>query len=380
VAYAVFAWHIYAFGLIVILLVSPPIISHFESKTVLGVMDKLLVTSIALTLALVPTPAHANAGLPMLVVVWPTMWVLLLPIVLVEAAVAMKVLSLDFLYAAQIAGIANLVSTLVGLPITWFLLLIVELKVGKGGGAYGIDTLKGRLLSTTLQSPWLLPYKERWLVPAAALFLCIPFFFMSVGSEFVSARWFAQNRFPLTELLKWSWVANGLSYGMIACVLVFMLLQALRNGTASPNRDETKDRGLFPGFVSGMLLVVAVFGAGLASFVVRLLGGPPKNTGTADDKLLFRAMELHCSFCAKPQSLTKKTIGGPGVYICDACVEKAASLISNREVLSSQEGKTSCEFCGQVRRGRDLAGFSNRSICRDCIQLSQEIIREELGN
>lgn len=343
-------------------------------------MDKLLVTFVVLALTIMPTPAHANAGLPMLVVVWPTMWVLFLPIVLVEAAVAMKVLSIDFVHAAQIAGVANLVSTLVGLPITWVLLLIVELKVGKGGGAYGIDTLKGRLLSTTLQSPWLLPYKERWLVPAAALFLCIPFFFMSVGSEFVSARWFAQNRFPFTELLNWSWAANGLSYGMIACVLVSMLLQALRRGASSLNRDESKDGSLFPGLVSEMLLAVAMLGAGVASFVVRLLGGPPKNTGAADDQLLFRAMELHCSFCGKPQSLTRKTIGGPGVYICDACVEKAASLISKREVLSSLEGKTCCDFCGQMRRGWDLAGFSKRSICRDCIQLSREIIREELGN
>ena len=31
---------------------------------------------------------------------------------------------------------------------------------------------------------------------------------------------------------------------------------------------------------------------------------------------------LHCSFCGKPEELTKRLIAGPnGVYICDECIE-----------------------------------------------------------
>ena len=31
--------------------------------------------------------------------------------------------------------------------------------------------------------------------------------------------------------------------------------------------------------------------------------------------------ELRCSFCGKPQSHTRRLIAGPGVFICDECVE-----------------------------------------------------------
>ena len=31
--------------------------------------------------------------------------------------------------------------------------------------------------------------------------------------------------------------------------------------------------------------------------------------------------QLRCSFCGKPQSQVKRLVAGPGVYICDECVE-----------------------------------------------------------
>lgn len=31
--------------------------------------------------------------------------------------------------------------------------------------------------------------------------------------------------------------------------------------------------------------------------------------------------ELCCSFCGKPQSQARRLIAGPGVYICDECVQ-----------------------------------------------------------
>jgi ClpX C4-type zinc finger len=37
--------------------------------------------------------------------------------------------------------------------------------------------------------------------------------------------------------------------------------------------------------------------------------------------------ELVCSFCGKTQRQVKKLIAGPGVYICDECVELAVAII-----------------------------------------------------
>lgn len=38
--------------------------------------------------------------------------------------------------------------------------------------------------------------------------------------------------------------------------------------------------------------------------------------------------ELHCSFCGKPQSAVRRLVAGPGVYICDECIEMCHSLLS----------------------------------------------------
>ncbi|MDY2960237.1 MAG: ATP-dependent Clp protease ATP-binding subunit ClpX [Hornefia sp.] len=37
--------------------------------------------------------------------------------------------------------------------------------------------------------------------------------------------------------------------------------------------------------------------------------------------------ELRCSFCGKPQSQVKRLIAGPGVYICDECVEMCSEIM-----------------------------------------------------
>ena len=44
---------------------------------------------------------------------------------------------------------------------------------------------------------------------------------------------------------------------------------------------------------------------------------------------------LHCSFCGKGQDKIAKLIAGPGVYICDECVELCNHILA--EELSRPE-------------------------------------------
>ncbi len=44
---------------------------------------------------------------------------------------------------------------------------------------------------------------------------------------------------------------------------------------------------------------------------------------------------LHCSFCGKHQDLVSKLIAGPGVYICDECVDLCQEIIA--ETLPTEE-------------------------------------------
>ena len=45
--------------------------------------------------------------------------------------------------------------------------------------------------------------------------------------------------------------------------------------------------------------------------------------------------EICCSFCGKPQSEARRLIAGPGVYICDSCVELCKSILDDEMNLSA---------------------------------------------
>ena len=38
---------------------------------------------------------------------------------------------------------------------------------------------------------------------------------------------------------------------------------------------------------------------------------------------------VKCSFCGKPQESVKKIIAGPGVYICDECINVCQEIIED---------------------------------------------------
>ena len=40
--------------------------------------------------------------------------------------------------------------------------------------------------------------------------------------------------------------------------------------------------------------------------------------------------DLHCSFCSKHKDEVSRLIAGPGVYICDECIDSCYSLIKEQ--------------------------------------------------
>ena len=47
--------------------------------------------------------------------------------------------------------------------------------------------------------------------------------------------------------------------------------------------------------------------------------------------------QLKCSFCGKPQEQVRRLIAGPGVYICDECIELCQDIIAEEFVSSSED-------------------------------------------
>ena len=109
-------------------------------------------------------------------------------------------------------------------------------------------------------------------------------------------------------------------------------------------------------------------------------------------------LELNCSFCGRAQRKTRKLVAGPGVYICESCVERAASVIASGRsdqtalgpltpVPPVEKGRR-CSFCGKHRH--QLSGLAttehnphgklntDAAICSDCLTLCREIHAEQL--
>jgi len=167
--------------------------------------------------ALAPSPAAANIGLPMVAVFLPPAWFALIPIIAIESAYGMY----RFRTAAgpTWAGVttANCVSTLLGLPITW-----AVLALGQGLLFARFPEFAMALplsLLTIVGAPWLGPGAEEspWIVPLATVVLLVPFYVMSVASEYLVVKRFLPDLSSRT-VRSWMIQANAVSYAFLLLV------------------------------------------------------------------------------------------------------------------------------------------------------------------
>lgn len=64
--------------------------------------------------------------------------------------------------------------------------------------------------------------------------------------------------------------------------------------------------------------------------------------------------EICCSFCGKPQSEVRRLIAGPGVYICDSCVELCKSILNDEMNLSSHHSDYSQEAAAELPKPHEI--------------------------
>jgi hypothetical protein len=172
----------------------------------------------------------ADAGVPMIFFQLPAMLCGLLPVILAEFFVARKMLIVPPTSAFKGVAVANLISTIIGFPLLWILLVVVELCVG-GGGAHGLQTIWGRVYAVTVQAPWLIPYESdlKWMIPLAALYLLVPAFFVSVYLERWIYRKFWRDE-DRKNIRSFSWVAHYVSYFVLLIVASIYYGIILRRG------------------------------------------------------------------------------------------------------------------------------------------------------
>lgn len=109
--------------------------------------------------------------------------------------------------------------------------------------------------------------------------------------------------------------------------------------------------------------------------------------------------DLACSFCGRPQRKTQRLVTGPGVYICEKCVETAEAVIRSGRAAETALGplqpvadntaQRRCSFCGKHRQqvtglatsvGNPVGKIAaDAAICAECLILCREIHAERLA-
>jgi hypothetical protein len=163
------------------------------------------------------SPILADAGVPMVMFIFPAAFFLLVPIVGIETWVARRVSPVPANRRVVGVLVANAVSTIAGWFLTWIVLALLQLFVIPGGqSGYNFPPPYGAIAAVTLQAPWLMPYEDQlyWMVPTAAMVLMIPAFFVSVLTEGFVLRFFWRET-AAGERRSFAWVANLASYALL---------------------------------------------------------------------------------------------------------------------------------------------------------------------
>jgi hypothetical protein len=168
-----------------------------------------------------------DMGLPMIIPSMFLMVIALVPIVLVESHVVGRALGMNIKKVTISVTAANLVSTFIGIPVTWLLLAVLEFLSVNAIAITDHNPWTG-LFSVTLGAPWVAPGdpNEKLIIIGAMLFLLVPYGFASWAIEYLIIRIFAKKydvAIP-SEVLKFAvGKANLSSYCLLAVFTILFL-------------------------------------------------------------------------------------------------------------------------------------------------------------
>ncbi len=179
-------------------------------------------------------PLLANMGLPMLILMLPAFVVTLPVVIAIEAWVIARQLEIEIRVGLGPVAWANVLSTLVGIPVAWFLVVVLETLVGVSLWKLWPDVGSGMparlhdIVGLLLQAGWLGMGAERqhWLIPGAGLVLLVPF---CAASAWVERRAVAARlpELPRASIDRAVLRANLVSYAGFAILFAVWLIREL---------------------------------------------------------------------------------------------------------------------------------------------------------
>ncbi len=130
----------------------------------------------------------------MIILAWPAMVVLLIPVIVIEGLLCKKWLGLKSWQAIKTNALSNLASTIIGIPVAWAVMAAIEFGtmglVGESNALQNWNSPIANVIFFLFSSAWLNPDlgEKAWVIPAATLVLLTPFFYASYWIEYFVVR------------------------------------------------------------------------------------------------------------------------------------------------------------------------------------------------
>lgn len=88
-----------------------------------------------------------------------------------------------------------------------------------------------------------------------------------------------------------------------------------------------------------------------------------------------------CTFCGRGADAVSKLIEGPGISICDRCVEEFSEALTAGKTLEREsEACSFCSFFPLSKRKKKLFGKNDANICECCLDVCLEILEDDLSD
>lgn len=169
----------------------------------------------------------ADVGIPMMFIQWPLMIGALIPVIIVEALLIRRWVQLSYRDAFIGVTKANLFSTLVGLPLAFLVIFVLQMVVliSVASAAeqrhWNLDSLQAspfiRIVEFTLGIAGRPDNAAYWQIPLAAALLLVPSFYVSVWVE----RFMCRRAWPNSDTAA---VRRGVFLANLASYLVLFIL------------------------------------------------------------------------------------------------------------------------------------------------------------
>ncbi|HEV8446373.1 MAG TPA: ClpX C4-type zinc finger protein [Gemmatimonadaceae bacterium] len=80
---------------------------------------------------------------------------------------------------------------------------------------------------------------------------------------------------------------------------------------------------------------------------------------------------VRCSACQRERNGSVQLIAGPGVYLCNSCIQRASRQLAPRRPAPDA---IRCRFCRQLRPPPEVTHVEGLAVCADCLGLMEHIL------